>query len=92
MAIDIKELEARLKAAGRRAAFDGERATPHVSLEDGMATIGVYFQRGKRTTERMTIHGSTYNEYEERKLIDDVMSMLEHRAQRPEPRKETLKL
>ncbi|MBC5801010.1 MAG: hypothetical protein GIX03_16535 [Candidatus Eremiobacteraeota bacterium] len=84
-------LEARLQAAGTHAAFDGETATPHVSVNDGMATIGVYFKRRGRTTERMTIHGSVYTEFEERKLIDDVMSMLEQRARRPEPRKETLK-
>jgi hypothetical protein len=86
-----KLLEAQLKAAGMRAAFDGETATPHVSVNDGVATIGVYFKRRGATTERMTIHGSVYTEYEERKLVDDVMSMLELRAQRPEPRKETLK-
>ncbi len=86
-----KLVEARLKAAGTKAAFDGETATPHVSIEDGVATVGVYFKRHGVTTERMTVHGSVYTECEERKLIDDAMSMLELRAQRPQPRKETLK-
>lgn len=39
----------------------------------------------------MTMHGSVYTEFEERKLIADVMSMLEQRARRPQPASETLK-
>jgi len=89
--MQTKVLEARLKLAGAHAAFDGETATPHISFEGGLATIGVYFKRRGKTTERMTMHGSVYTEFEERKLIADVMSVLEQRARRPQPASETLK-
>ncbi len=87
-----KVVEARLKMAGERARFDGEKALPHVSIEDGVATLGVHFMKNYQTTERMVVHGSIATEAEERKLLDDALAMLKHRAQRPEPRKETLKV
>ncbi len=90
--MNTKILEARLKAAGRRAAFGGEKAKPHVSIEDGVATIGVHFMKNFRTTERMTVHGSIATDAEQNKLVNDVFTMLAHRAERPEPRKEALKV
>lgn len=87
-----KILKARLQTAGRRACFSGEKALPHVSVEDGVATVGVHFMKDRQTTERMTVHGPIATRAEEEKLIDDAMAMLKHRAERPDPYAETLKV
>lgn len=80
-------MEARLKAAARRATLPGETAKPEIiERSGGTATVGVIFKKGHKSVGDVSHHGSWYTEEERQKLLNDTLQSLELRSKRSSSR------